>query len=323
LQLTHRPPMNEAERQQVDVGVVTWNTAVLTTQALRSLLDADQGCELRVLVRDNASTDGTTDELRRTVPEAEVDAGTENLGFAAGVNTLIRRSKAPWLLLLNSDAWPEPGAIARLLETAKEHPRAAAVAPLLLRPDGDLEHSTFPFPSLRVAAVMAFARGRMSNASAERMLLEGAWMHDRPRAVDWAVGAALLIRRDALDEVGALDERFFMYVEDLDWCWRARRKGWEIRFDPRAVVRHIGNVSGAQRYGDRRTAAYLANTYRFFRREHGPASAAAYRAINLAGVSLRYLQARAARDRAKAGYWRSVLDAHRAAIRDAAPRGAR
>jgi GT2 family glycosyltransferase len=315
--------MSGTKRPQVDVGVVTWNTAALTTQALRSLLDTDQGCELRVLVRDNASTDGTTEEVRRIVPEAELDAGAENLGFAAGVNTIIRRSTAPWLFLLNSDAWPEPGAIARLLTAATEHPRAAAVAPLLLRPDGDLEHSTFPFPSLRLAAVMAFARGRISRRTAERMLLEGAWMHDRPRAVDWAVGAALLMRRDALQDVGPLDERFFMYVEDLEWCWRARRKGWEIRFDPGAVVRHVGNVSGAQRYGDGRTAAYLANTYRFFRDEHGPVSAAAYRALNLAGVSLRYLRARAARDPAKAGYWRSVLDAHRAAIRETAPRGAR
>ena len=107
-----------SDRPLVDVAVVTWNTAELTAEALRRLLDTDQGCTLRLLVRDNASTDGTAGVLNERVPEAEVDAGTENLGFAAGVNTLLARSTAPWVLLLNSDAWPEPGAIGALVESS-------------------------------------------------------------------------------------------------------------------------------------------------------------------------------------------------------------
>lgn len=296
--------------QVVDVGVVTWNTAELSATALRRLLDSDQGCRIRLLVRDNASTDGTAEAIARAVPEAELDAGEENLGFAAGMNRLIARSEAPWFFLLNPDAWPKPGAIGRLLDTAKRHPRAAVVAPRLERPDGTLEHSTYPFPSLRVAATSAFTARRIGADRAEEMMLVGAWGHDRPRAVDWAIGAALLIRREALTEVGALDERFFMYVEDLEWCWRARRAGWEVRFDPEAVVVHVGNVSGVQRYGDRRTAEYMANTYRFYRREHGAAAAAAYRGLNVAGAALGYARARAKRDGGNAAYWRRELAAH-------------
>jgi len=295
---------------RVDVGVVTWNTRDMTAAALRRLLDADQGCDLRVLVRDNGSADGTAEALREQVPEADIEAGQENLGFAGGVNTIIRRSTAPWLFLLNSDAWPEPGAIRRLVDAAALHPRAAAVAPRLERPDGALEHSTFPFPSLRVAAVMAFRRRRLSEREADALMLEGAWRHDRARRVDWAVGAALLLRREAIIDIGGLDDTFFMYVEDVEWAWRAAKRGWEIWFEPTAVVRHVGNASGAQRFGQRRTFEDIANRYRFFRREHGLLAAAAYRGLNLAGCGLRYAESRRRHDADAARAWRTQFVAN-------------
>jgi N-acetylglucosaminyl-diphospho-decaprenol L-rhamnosyltransferase len=304
------PDTIHPDEQHVDVCVVTWNTAELTATALRSLMDSDQGCTLRLLVRDNASSDGTPALLKERVPEAEIDAGTENLGFAAGVNTILARSTAPWILLLNSDAWPEPGAIGRLVEAARAHPRAAAVAPRLERPDGTLEHSTHPFPSLRIARIMAFGRTRLSHERADELMLEDDWAHDRARRVDWAVGAALLLRREAVDAIGGLDKRFFMYVEDLEWCWRATKRGWEIWFEPGALVRHVGNASGAQRYGARRTKTYSANAYAFFEREHGRLATFAYRGFSLAGSGLQYLKAKRARDRDLAGYWRGQVAAN-------------
>ena len=303
-------PADAPSDAHVDVCVVTWNTAELTADALRRLMDSDQGCTLRLLVHDNASTDGTAELLKERVPEADVDAGSENVGFAAGVNALLAKSTAPWVLLLNSDAWPEPGAIGRLVEAARAHPRAAAVAPRLERPDDGLEHSTFPFPSLRIAALMAFRRARISHERADELMLEGDWTHDRPRRVDWAVGAAILLRREALGAIGNLDERYFMYVEDLEWCWRATTRGWEIWFEPSAIVRHVGNASGAQRYGARRTKAYSANAYLFFERAHGRLATAVYRGLNIAGSGLRYVSARRAGDRELASYWRSQVAAN-------------
>lgn len=305
-----------SQRPVVDVCVVTWNTAELTAEALRRLLDTDQGCTLRLMVRDNASSDATVALLEQRVPEADVDAGTENLGFAGGVNTLLTRATAPWVLLLNSDAWPEPGAIKTLVEAAEQHPRAAAVAPRLERPDGTLEHSTYPFPSLRIAATMAFLRERLPRARAGELMLEGAWMHDESRAVDWAVGAALLIRRHALEAIGGLDESFFMYVEDVEWCWRAARKGWHIWFEPSAVVRHVGNASGEKRYGHQRARVYMANTYRFYRREHGTPAALAYRAVNLIGSGRRYVAALLKGDKELARYWRGYVRANLATARE-------
>lgn len=299
----------------VDVGVVTWNTAELTTDALRRLLDADHGVELRLLVRDNGSTDGTVERLARAVPEAEVDAGRENLGFAAGMNTLLRRSDAPFFLALNSDAWPAPGAIARLVQAAAAHPRAAAVAPRLERPDGTLEHSTHPFPSLAVAAVTAVGGDRwLPHRLADRLLLEPAWDHRRPRSVDWAVGAALVMRREAIQDVGGFDERFFMYAEDLAWCHRAAARGWSIRFEPAAVVVHVGNASGQHSYGGRRTRTYLENTHRWYLDEHGRARSLAYRALSAAGAARQQLSARRRGDEGASEFWRQIRRVHLAAV---------
>jgi N-acetylglucosaminyl-diphospho-decaprenol L-rhamnosyltransferase len=299
----------DVDRPVVDVGVVTWNTRDLTVASLRRLLDGEQGCELRLLVRDNGSTDGTPEAVRLLVPEASVDAGTENLGFAGGVNTLLRRSDAPWFFALNSDAWPEPGSIARLVEVAKRRPRAAVVVPRLERPDGVLEHSTHPFPSPAVAAMTMIDHRRLGGIG-RRMLLEESWMHDEARSVDWAVGAAMLMRRSAITSVGLFDERFFMYVEDLDWCWRARQAGWEVWFEPSALVRHVGNASGEKNYKEGRSAAYLRNTYRWYRRHHGRTSTVVFRGFNaLAAVRLALL-ARLRHQPELEWYWREVIKIH-------------
>ena len=186
-------------RPKVDVVVVTYNTAAVTVAALRNLLDHDQGVDLEIIVHDNASEDGTVAALQSEIPEASVVGGTENLGFAGGVNRALSRSSAPFVLLLNSDAWPEEGAIAALVTAAEAQPVAAAVAPRLERPDGRLEHSTHPFPSLKVAAITAFGLQRvLGRARSAALALEPAWAHDaatggrlggRCRAADPSIGA--------------------------------------------------------------------------------------------------------------------------------------
>jgi GT2 family glycosyltransferase/glycosyltransferase involved in cell wall biosynthesis len=315
-----------ARHLRLDVGIVTWNTAELTCSAIARLLGvaaSSPTLELRVLVHDNASSDDTVERLAREVPEAEVVAGTQNLGFAAGVNRLLARSDAPWFLALNSDAWPEPGALEALLEAAIAHPRAGLVVPRLEQPDGTLEHSCFPFPSLRVAALTAVGGYRwLAPGLSERWCLPGAFDHRQARPVPWAVGAAWLWRREAVDDVGGLDERFFMYAEDIDWCRRARARGWEVRLEPAAVVRHVGNASGEQAFGAARTRTHLDSAYRWMAGVHGPAWVLAHRLLGAAGSIRLAASARLRGDRDGAASWCCAAAAHLRAGRSPRPVGA-
>jgi hypothetical protein len=275
---------------EVDVAIVTWNTRDLTLDALAALTEvAPEGT--RILVRDNGSADGTADAIAAKFPDVELDAGLDNLGFAGGVNTILRRSSAPWVLLLNSDAWPEPGAIETLLAFGQARPAAAVVAPRLLHPDGTLELSAWPFPSVRVATLSALRPQRF------------VWPHDQPRAVDWIVGAALLIRRRALDQIGELDESTFMYAEDVEWCWRARDAQWQAWLCPDAVVRHVGNASAAQKYGSRQPAAWVASTVSVYRRRHSAMNTTVWRLANGIGAALQQRQAKQGGDADRAAYW--------------------
>jgi hypothetical protein len=236
--------------------MVTWNTRDTTLEALAALY-AVAPAGTRVLLRDNGSSDGTAEAIAAAYPDVELDAGEANLGFAGGVNTILRRSTAPWVLLLNSDAWPEAGAIEEMVECAQRHPLAAAVAPTLRDRDGRPEISTWPFPSI-LTTLVAGRRGYYDPSRADHA----------ERAVDWAVGAALLLRREALEEIGKLDESLFMYAEDVEWCWRARECGWEIWLAPEAVIWHIGNASGAHRYGASQPAKWIPNSVAVYRRRH-------------------------------------------------------
>jgi N-acetylglucosaminyl-diphospho-decaprenol L-rhamnosyltransferase len=278
---------------QVDVVVVTWNTRDLTLSALQHLADSAPAGSVNLYVHDNGSTDGSADAIAAAWPSATIEACPTNLGFAAGVNQALRRTTSPWILLLNSDAWPEPGAIAQLVECAERNPRAAAVVPRLLRPDGGLEFSTWPFPSLRTAASSALRAGRY------------AWDHDVERQVDWAVGAVWLLRRAALEAIGGLDDSLFMYAEDLDWCWRAHDAGWQIWFTPTAVFRHVGNASGSHKFGAQRSAAWINNSIRVHHKHRSLPATISWQVVNAAGAGLSAWRARRRHNPELERIWRS------------------
>jgi GT2 family glycosyltransferase len=165
------------------------------------------------------------------------------------------------------------------------HPEAALAAPRLANTDGSMQHSVYRFPSIAVAAAVCFVPQPLQRGPVgRRMWLEGYAPHDRSGPVDWAIGAVHCIRRAALHEEPPYRERWFMYVEDMDLCWRLRRAGWQVLFDADVVVPHVGNASGRQAWGDDRTARWLDPTYDWYALERGDLAARTWSAVNVLGL---------------------------------------
>lgn len=267
---------------EVRVGIVSWNTADLLDRCLAALPAALDGLPAEIVVVDNASSDGSADVAARH-PGVEVVRNETNLGYARGMNRALAGTEAPALLALNPDTEPGPGSIAALHAALVAHPEAGLVVPRLTNADGSLQRSVQRFPSVRLALAAGFLpprwqRGRLGR----RFWLEGAPTHDRSGPVEWAIGAVHLIRRAALDGAAPYSERWFMYVEDIELCWRVHRDGWTVWFEAGVDVPHAGNASGAQAWGWTRGRRFWAATYDFDATAHGAAHARAWAAVNAA-----------------------------------------
>lgn len=269
------------------VGIVSWNTADLLDECLAALPAALAGLDAEVVVVDNASTDGSADVAARH-PGVVVVRNTGNEGYARAMNRALD-SDAEVLVALNPDTVPPPGSIAALVERLRGDPGAGLVVPRLRNRDGSVQHSVYRFPSVAVAAAVGLLPARLQRgAVGRRFCLEGHTPHDTAADIDWAIGAVHVIRRDALAREAPYRDRWFMYVEDLDLCWRLRRGGWRIRFDPAVDVPHVGNAAGAQAWGEARTARWLDATYDWYALERGVGRARVWGFVNLAGVALKY-----------------------------------
>ncbi len=187
----------------------------------------------------NKPDDGSRELIEGRYPWVKIIVNEKPRGFSENNNLVIRRTRSPYFLMLNPDTTVGEGAIDRMAAFMEATPEAGACAPKLLYPDGRLQLSCRRFPSVRSTLVrrsplkILLREGRTA-----RDYTMADWDHDSPREVDWAFGACLLMRRATLEEVGELDERFYLFCEDIDWCYRAKQRGWKIYYVPDAVVRH-------------------------------------------------------------------------------------
>jgi len=239
----------------LSVVVVTYQSRDHILACLRSLdaamrADAGRGAPLAwdCVVLDNDSRDGTPECVEREAPWARLIRTGENLGYAKAVNRGIAATTGAFVLVLNPDCVWRPGAIHALAAWLTAHARCGIAAPRIRNSDGSLEYSARAYPG-----PLTFLFNRYSMASrlwpnnpwTRRYLLLD-WDHASPRRVDWVSGAAMLARRAAIDAVGAMDEAFFMFNEDVDWCRRMNDAGWSVDYVPAAtVVHHIGASKGA------------------------------------------------------------------------------
>jgi N-acetylglucosaminyl-diphospho-decaprenol L-rhamnosyltransferase len=272
-------------RPDVSVIVVNWNTCDLLAQCLASILDTRDTLDVEVLVVDNASSDGSQAMVRSRFPGVQLFENRENVGFARANNQAMALSRGRYALMINSDAIARPGAIQALVSLADTEPRAGIVGAQLLNPDGSFQASHSPFPTLWQEFLILTGLGRV---------LRGRWypsrgpMEDKgPQVVDYVEGACLLVRRQASEEVGGLDEGYFMYAEEVDWCYAMKQRGWQVWYQPDARIIHYGGASSCHRRTQREADLYRGRV-RFFRKHYGDAAAVRLKMLiyGLTGVKI-------------------------------------
>jgi hypothetical protein len=270
---------------RVSAVIVSYRVRDLLRRCIETLL-AQEEVALDVWVVDNASEDGSAEMVERDFPAVRLVRNDENVGFARANNQALSRATGEVLALANPDTeWP-PGALAEAVAVFARHPRAGAVGLALDNPDGTPQPSCFAHAGVFNVTVEALGLHHVA-----RRLGLGSPSAAPPPAggegpVDWVSGACLLLRRAAYAEVGGLDERLFMYGEEMDWCWRARARGWSTIYSDRARVVHHGGASGA----DARGPLYVRNLearLAFLRNHRGTWRASVAREVMTLGALLR------------------------------------
>jgi len=265
------------ERGELAVVVVTYNALPFLEQCLSSVA----GWE--TVVVDHGSTDGTLGLVRERFPDVRL-VEQENLGLAAGWNRGIRETSSPWVLILNADAWAVGDGVEQLLRFAESRPDAGIVGPKLLNTDGSLQRSVRGYPTLwRLATEYFFLRKLAPRTRALNAFYAGGFEHDRVTEAEFVMGSVMLVRRTAIDRVGLLDEDFFLFSEETDWCYRFVRAGWKVLFYPGAEFVHVGGAS----HGGRMYTENLRGHLRFLAKHRGPAEAERARRMLLAALRVR------------------------------------
>ena len=286
--------------------VVSYRCEALLRDCLSSLRDHPPSGPVEVRVVDNASGDGTAEMVQREFPEVDLTVNASNEGFSAANNTAIRAGRAPFVLALNPDTRVTEGALDTMLAVMAEHPDVAVAGPKLTLPGGGFDHAakrSFPTP---LSALGHFTGvGRRERASGRLAAYRAPEVESG--AVDAVNGAFMLMRRSALEEVGLFDEGYWMYMEDLDLCYRLREAGWLTWYEPSAEVIHVkAGTSGPVR-SPRLDRAFHYGMYRFYRKHYAAernvfVNLAVYAGIGLKlGVSLTRNALRRLRGRAGAG----------------------
>jgi hypothetical protein len=321
----------------VSVIIVSWNTRELLRQCLQSIVD-EPGVQIvavdgnhrppalpgvllvEIVVVDNASDDGSVQMVQAEFSQAQVIANRYNAGFAAANNQAIAQARGQVLFLLNPDAYLLPGALTGLARFLHDQPEAAVAGPNVLNPDGSWQAAAFRFATLWdlfCEAVFLSVLWPRSPLFARKEL--GGFERDAVREVDWVQGCALAVRRIVWDAVGPFDEGYWMYVEELDWCRRAKDMGYRIFFTPDAQVVHYGKRSVARSRASVLPLGFRSH-FRYYRKFDGRAKELAVRLIALlqmglrAGISATMILATRGATRAR---WRENWRAYTGVMREA------
>jgi GT2 family glycosyltransferase len=271
--------MTESQAKAMSVIIVSWNAKDFLRGCLQSIARADPACVEEIIVVDNASHDGSPEMVELEFPEVRLIRAGSNLGFAGGNNLAITAATGATLALVNSDVIVHPGCLETMHDYLIGNPQVGLVGPRVQGGDGKLQRNSRHFPSLgntlcRALAIDRLLPSRWSFASYEVSPSQHARLHD----ADVLSGCFWVARREAVEQVGLLDEQFFFYGEDIDWCKRFVQTGWKIVFLPQAEATHFGGGSSSSAHL-RLSIEMLRATLKYWRKHHGALGAFACRLL--------------------------------------------
>jgi N-acetylglucosaminyl-diphospho-decaprenol L-rhamnosyltransferase len=257
--------LNPCAALNLSIVIVSWNARDLLKACLRAVFDTLDVPRTEVIVVDNGSDDGSVEMVRAHFPQVRLIENRQNLGFARANNQAIIGSRGRYVLLLNSDTEVKPGALSKMVRFLDTHPNVGIVGPRLLNTDGSFQGSCADFPTLWGEALLLLG-------DVSQRLRGPSYPYKPPsrltRSVDWVSGACLMIRRDVIATVGLLDEAFFFYTEETDWCFRVKQAGWLVMHQPEAVVVHHGGGSSGRASLQKRRRLY-ASKRQLFTKHYG------------------------------------------------------
>ena len=273
----------------VAIIIVTWNNASDIGRCLDSIVGIGGGIRAEISVVDNASNDRTVDMIRNGYPHVRVTVNGQNVGFAAANNQAIRTTDGKYVMLLNPDTSVDEGTVESLARYLDTFPNAWVAGPMILNPDRSLQTSGVRFPTRWNILVESLFLDRLLPNT--RLFGSHKEMYEdpsRPRAVDYLQGSALMVRREAIEKIGGLDEGYFMYFEEADWCFRIKKAGGEVHYAPVGKVVHYGGTAFAH-FDERRLAHYHRSRIRFFRTHYSTARMLGLRPILALRSAIRFL----------------------------------
>jgi GT2 family glycosyltransferase len=271
------------DEPSLDIVIVAYRSPELLRQCLASIRRHGPEVPTRVYVVDNASGDGTVGLVRREFPEVTLEAADANLGFSRANNLAIRRGRGRYVLVLNPDTRLNENVLDRLVALMESRPKIGISGCRLEREDGTFDHAakrSFPTP----LGALAHFTGVGRSPSAPRRLSQYRAPHVEAGPVDAVNGAFMLIRRAALDEVGLFDEGYWMYMEDLDLCYRFAKAGWIVWYEPSLRVVHVKAGTSGKIRSARLNYAFHYGMYRFYRKHYAAENTRALNALVYVGI---------------------------------------
>lgn len=275
----------------LSIIIVNWNTKPLLERCLQSVFETANDLEFETFVVDNASTDDSVVMVWERFPQVKLIENSDNVGFAYANNQAILLSKGRYVLLLNSDTEVKPGALTSLLAFMDVHPLVGAVGPHLLNSDGSLQPSCYPLLTPWREFWRLLFLDRLTRRATYDM---ENWDLHTPREVEVIKGACLLVRQEALEKIGLLDTRYFMYTEEMDLCYRLQRAGWKLYWVPDAQVLHYGEASSKQIAETMYVQLYRSKV-QFHRKTGGEARASLFKVLLALAYAPRFIIATASR----------------------------